>query len=292
MLTINDKNLFDEYTKQINTKSYEYSFSSLYLWRNLCDIKYIIIDDCLIVQKIEEGKGKFFMMPYGYKKESLQSIVEKLKTISNDLNDQIYLFGDIENSFIKDLEDSTNFEIKIIDDRDDFEYIYKTADLINLRGKKYHRKKNLYNYFTTHYKYNIKPIDSQFIIDDCLHLLKVWHKSKVTCSKELSMEIGEIQDFLYKLKELNLQSIAIYIDNKIAGFSIGEIVKDTAVIHIERCDISYKGIYSFINREFLNLYFSNTTFVNRQEDCGNLGLRKSKKSYYPCHLLKKSLVII
>lgn len=291
-ITINDKELFEYYSKLINTNSYEYTFSSLYLWRNLCNVKYVVIDNCLIVQKSEEGKGQFFMMPYGYKNENLQTIIEKLKTLSNNFTEQIYLLGDIENSFIKDLKDYTNFKFNVVNDRDDFEYIYKTADLINLSGKRYHRKKNHYNYFITHYNYNIKSIDSKSTIDDCISLLKSWHKSKDICSKELSMEIEEIQDFLYKLKELNLQSIAIYVDGTIAGFSIGEMIKDTAIIHIERCDIKYKGIYPFINREFLNLYFSNTTFVNRQEDCGNLGLRKSKKSYYPCHLLKKSLLKI
>lgn len=291
-LTLHDKELFDNYSKLINTKSYEYAFSSLYLWRNLCNIQYIVINDCLVVQKSEEGKGPFFMMPYGYKKETLQSLVEKLKSISTEDNGQIYLFGDIESSFIDDLKEYTNFKFNIIDDRDVFEYIYKTKDLINLRGKKYHRKKNQYNYFINNYKYDVKAIDSDSIIKDCIELLIAWHKEKIINSKELCIEIPQIETLLYNLNYLNLKSIAIYIDNKLAGFSIGETINDTAVIHVERCNIRYKGIYSFINREFLKLYFTNTLFVNRQEDCGNLGLRQSKESYYPCELLKKSLLVI
>lgn len=291
-LTLEDKELFDKYLELIDTKSYEYSFSSLYLWRNLCNIKYIVIDDCLIVQKSEEGKDQFFMMPYGYKKEKLQSLVAKLKDISMNFNNRIYLFGDIENSFIYDLKKYTNFTIQIIDDRDDFEYIYRTKDLINLRGKKYHRKKNHCNYFTNNYKYDVKIIDCESIIKDCIQLLTYWHKEKIIYTKELCIEIPQIENLLYKLNDLNLKSIAIYVDNKLAGFSIGEIINDTAVIHVERCDIKYKGIYSFINREFLKLSFSDTIFVNRQEDCGSLGLRKSKSSYYPCELLKKSFLVI
>ena len=49
----------------------------------------------------------------------------------------------------------------------------------------------------------------------------------------------------------------------------------------------YSGVYSFLNREFLLKDFSKTTFINRQEDCGNLGLRQSKESYYPIKKLKK-----
>lgn len=291
-LKLRDKKLFDSYSELINTSSYEYTFSSLYLWRNLCNIKYLIIDNCLVVQKNEEGKGQFFMMPYGYRKDNLQSLIEKLKAISTKSNDHIYLFGDIENSFINDIVKFTNFSFRIIDDRDDFEYIYRTNDLIKLNGSKYHRKKNHYNYFINHYKYDIKTIDSEYIIKDCIQLLETWHKEKIVYTKELLIETSQIEDLLYKLNDLNLKSIAIYVQGKLVGFSVGEVINDTAVIHVERCNVNYKGIYSFINREFLRLSFSNTTFVNRQEDCGHLGLRKSKKSYYPCELLKKSLLII
>lgn len=291
-LTLEDKELFDKYSKLINTKSYEYAFSSLYLWRNLCNIKYIVIDNCLIVQKNEEDKGQFFMMPYGYKKETLQSLVENLKSISTKNNGQIYLFGDIEGSFINDLKNYTNFTFQIIDDRDDFEYIYRTKDLINLSGKKYHSKKNYCNYFANNYKYDVKIIDCESIVKDCIQLLTYWHKKKIINTKELCIEITQIEDLLYKLNDLNLKSIAIYVDDKLAGFSIGEIINDTAIIHVERCDIKYKGIYPFINREFLKLNFSDTIFVNRQEDCGSLGLRKSKSSYCPCELLKNFFLVI
>lgn len=291
-LTLEDKELFDKYSKLINTKSYEYAFSSLYLWRNLCNIKYIVIDNCLIVQKNEEDKGQFFMMPYAYKKETLQSLVENLKSISTKNNGQIYLFGDIEGSFINDLKNYTNFTFQIIDDRDDFEYIYRTKDLINLSGKKYHSKKNYCNYFANNYKYDVKIIDCESIVKDCIQLLTYWHKKKIINTKELCIEITQIEDLLYKLNDLNLKSIAIYVDDKLAGFSIGEIINDTAIIHVERCDIKYKGIYPFINREFLKLNFSDTILVNRQEDCGSLGLRKSKSSYCPCELLKKSFLVI
>ena len=74
--------------------------------------------------------------------------------------------------------------------------------------------------------------------------------------------------------------------------ALGEKYGDTAIIHIERCDISFKGIYSFLNRTFLEMYFSDTLYVNRQEDCGNLGLRKSKESYHPISYIKKCFIKI
>ena len=99
-LTLNDKDLFTDYLKDFNNKSYEYSFTALYLWRDLCKTKYSIIDNCLIIKK-KTNDGTFFMMPIGYNKSILQELILKLKDLSTD--DNIYLLGDIEENFIYDL---------------------------------------------------------------------------------------------------------------------------------------------------------------------------------------------
>ena len=158
--------------------------------------------------------------------------------------------------------------------------------------KKYHKKKNHYNSFINSYNYTIKSINDEKSILDCLNLLKKWHKNKNILCEELLCETKEITNLLYNLDFLNLKTIAVYVNNNLAGFSIGEILNDTAIIHIERCDIKYKGIYAFINREFINKEFRSTKYINREEDCGYPGLRKSKLSYHPINLLKKSLIII
>ena len=253
--TLSDKDLFNNYLRNFKNSSYEYSFAALYLWRDLCKTKYSIINDCLIIKK-ETPDGIFFMMPIGY---------------------------NIEDSFIYDLETFTDIPFKIVENRDTFEYIYLTNDLLKLEGKKYHQKKNHYNSFINSYNYTVTSIDNEEKINDCLELLSNWH---------LQIETKEITDLLYNLNYLDLYSICVYVENSLVGFSIGEIFKDTAIIHIERCNINYKGVYSFINREFIKRYFSKTTYINRQEDCGCIGLRKSKLSYKPLYLLKKSLIII
>ena len=197
LLTLEDKDLFKNYENIIDTKSYEYSFVSLYLWRNLSNTKFSIIDNCLVINKNEPSKGNFFMMPYGYKKENLQELIEKLKIICPTNN--IYLLGDIEDTFINDLKKYTNLNYRIIEDRNDYEYIYNTKDLIDLQGKKYHSKKNQYNYFVKNYDYTISTVDSLKKIEDCIGLLKKWHNDNYVCCEEMSIEISAIEDILLKL---------------------------------------------------------------------------------------------
>ncbi len=291
-LTIEDKEIIERYIDKENLESYEYLFSSLYMWRKLNNVKYAIFDDTLIIEKNEEGKETFYAQPFGYNKEKLTELVDILKTRNQNYTDREYLFGDVDEEFLNDLKKYTDYKIEAVEDVDDFEYVYSINDLIELRGKKYHGKKNHFNSFNKSYSYEIKTLDNEKVIKDCLTLLHKWHDEvAVTVDKEMLMEIDAIKDLCGELHYFDLKSIAVYVDGNLAGFAVGEKVNDKmAVIHVERGEIAYKGIYAFLNRIFLMESFSDTEFVNRQEDTGNDGLRKAKQSYHPVKMVKKYLV--
>lgn len=285
-LTLEDKNTLSKYFKNINTTSYEYLFSSLFIWRDIYNIEYSIINDALIILR-KEDKGKYFMTPLGYTKDSLPLIINKLKSLSYNDKDFYFLFGDVEESFKNCMEEKFKDGLEIIEDINDFEYIYNTKDLINLKGTKYHKKRNHYNMFKKLYNCTIKEISNDKIKNDCLKLLNIWCNNKNTISFPFEFEKHAILECLSNLKYLDLKSIALYDNNSLIGFSLGEISNNTGIIHIEKANNDYNGIYAFLNREFLLKDFSKTTFINRQEDCGDLGLRQSKESYYPIEKLKK-----
>jgi hypothetical protein len=291
-LSLDDKDIINSFIDKNTLESYEYLFSSLYMWRKLNNVKYAIINEVLVIEKSEEGKGTFYAKPYGYNKDNLVEIIDILQKRNDNYTDRDYLFGDVDEEFIEDLRKYTDLKFEVIEDIDDFEYVYNTKDLIELRGRKYHGKKNHYNSFIKSYEYEIKEIDNKKVIDDCLSLLHAWHEEvAVTVDKEMLMEIDAIKDIFKEINELDLKSIAIYVDDKLAGFAVGERVNiKLAVIHAERGEISFKGIYAFLNKKFIEKSFHDTEFINRQEDTGNEGLRKSKKSYHPVKMVEKYLI--
>ncbi len=293
-LTIEDKDLIEKYVDKEELESYEYLFSSLYMWRKLNNVKYAIVNDVLVIEKNEEGKGTFYAQPLKYNKEKLTELVDMLIERNDDFTDRDYLFGDVDERFIEDLKKYTDYKIEIKEDINDSEYVYNTNDLIELKGKKYHGKKNHVNSFEKSYEYEIKAIDNEKVIKDCIILLHKWHEEvAVTVDKEMLMEIDAIKDLFSELHFFDLKSIAIYVDGELAGFAVGETVNDKmAVIHVERGETDYKGIYAFLNRQFLIESFSDIEYVNRQEDTGNAGLRKAKQSYHPVKMVKKYLVKI
>jgi len=293
-LSLDDKELIEKYVDKNKLESYEYLFSSLYMWRKLNNVKYALINDALVIEKNEEGKGTFYAQPLRYNNENLVSIVDTLIERNNDFTDRDYLFGDVDENFVESLKKYTDLKFEAIEDVDDSEYVYSTNDLIELKGKKYHGKKNHVNSFEKSYEYVVKSIDNEKVIKDCLTLLHKWHEEvAVTVDKEMLMEIGAIKDLFSELHFFDLKSIAIYVDDELVGFAVGERVNEKmAVIHVERGEIAYKGVYAFLNKKFLTESFSDTEFINRQEDTGNEGLRKAKQTYHPVKMVKKYLVKI
>ena len=292
LLTLEDKTLIDYYTDNNKISSYSYRFSSLYLWRNLCTPYYCIVNDSLIILKQEPDIGWYFMMPLNYNINNLENTISTLKNFSLSIPSCNFLLGDIENFFIDDLKHYTTFNLNINSYSNDFEYIYKTSNLINLPGDNYHKKKNHYNSFIKNYNVSAIDIPSDKVIKDCMKLLKKWCLKKLVLTPELQCEKAAIEDALLNINYLKLKFIALYCENELIGFSLGERVGDTAIIHTERCDSNFKGVYAYINKTFLEKNFSKTIWVNRQEDCGNIGLRQSKTSYYPSHMIEKSYIKI
>ena len=68
---------------------------------------------------------------------------------------------------------------------------------------------------------------------------------------------------------------------EIVAVSYGERVGDMLIIHIEKALVSHKGAYQFMFSGFVNTYSTACRYVNREDDVGIPGLRKSKLQYHP-----------
>ena len=73
--------------------------------------------------------------------------------------------------------------------------------------------------------------------------------------------------------------------------TIGErLNSDTFCVHIEKADRSFDVIYTAINNLFVSSACEGYRYINREEDLGIEGLRKSKLSYHPVFLLNKYII--
>lgn len=289
-LTMEDKPLFDKYLKDYKFETSEYSFTNLIIWRKGCDISYTIYNGTLIIKK-KDFKGNYhFMQPIGYKPEDLRYIVEKLRNYKIETG-MPYLFKDIESSFLDDLKIIYKDDLKVEEDIDNFDYIYDSEKLINLSGKKLHSKKNHYNYFVKTYNYSVKDFSEPQVKEDCIKASQSWHENKSSSNDYLTYELEGIQEIISNYHRLNLKGMAVYVDDNISAFTIGESVnEDMAIVHVEKGRSDIRGIYTFTNKVFVENYLNNSKYINREQDLGIEGLRKAKKSYNPLKLEKKYCV--
>ena len=112
-------------------------------------------------------------------------------------------------------------------------------------------------------------------------------------SASAQAEEGCVREFLRDFAAYAPLAGLLRVNGRVAGFSAGEIVGDTLIIHIEKADIAYEGVYQALVNEYAKCFVTpGVRYINREEDAGDEGLRRSKESYHPVRLLEKYLVQI
>ena len=179
--------------------------------------------------------------------------------------------------------------VKIEDERGNWDYLYNVKDLIELQGNRYHKKKNLLNQFNRNYASSYLPFGVD-LVEQAMAMQTDWCTWRDCESSDiLTSENRAIFRFLKEWRKFDgLFGGALMINDSMAAYTLAEaLTRDTVLIHFEKGDTQYKGIYQAINQQFLANSASNYTMVNREQDLNDEGLRKAKLSYHPVDYLQK-----
>lgn len=186
------------------------------------------------------------------------------------------------------------YEVKELDDLKD--YLYDGHAMRTLEGKKLHKKKSHLNFFQREYegRYEYRRLvcsDRQEVWE----FMERWKEQKAegeTLSDSLEYEVAGIHEILKNCSSLHVTMAAVYVDGQMEAFTIGSLNEreNMAVIHIEKANPHIRGLYQFINRQFLVNEFPEAKLVNREDDVGMEGLRRAKLSYNPIGFARKYMV--
>ncbi|MCL2168039.1 MAG: phosphatidylglycerol lysyltransferase domain-containing protein [Lentimicrobiaceae bacterium] len=287
-LKFKDQNLISSFTKKLDCQLMNYSFVVLFLYRDVYNVQYAILDNFLVI-KAKHDKDDYFMFPMGE-----GNLPEILDTIAmNELctkkkirfyqfcNDMAPLLLQWADEFCQ----KTDIQYRVNSIRNDFEYIYLANKLTSLEGNLFKPKRNQINHFIKHNNWNYAHI-TQENINKVKHFNTLWETNK-TPDTSLEKENIALEEAFNYFFELNMQGILLQIENKVIAFSIGfPLNEDTFLILFEKADRNYKGAYTMINKLFANEISKKYTYINRAEDAGVLGLRKAKLSYLPEYLIE------
>lgn len=279
MLTLSDKDVIDGYINNTCIYSSELNFTTFYIWRKLLNVQFAEISGC-VVFKTKHGENPFSLrFPLG-NGDFKEAVFECIGLFGNKTR----FYGLTEDQRDK-LEEVFPGRFEFSEMTESFDYVYTSDKLINLSGKKLHSKRNHINSFYKLYNCEFSEIteaDAEFITN----AYNSWYED--TGDEYLRREKESIAELLENFDYLKLMGAKLTVDKNLAAFTIGERLNpDTAVIHIEKANVDYKGAYTVINQHFARDFLSGFKYINREEDMGLEGLRKAKQSYCPDLMIKK-----
>lgn len=175
----------------------------------------------------------------------------------------------------------------VSDERNYANYVYRAADLANLQGRKYSKKRNLISQARSLYSRQTHTLDES-MTDKCFAVLESIKNEENPLIEGMSeRELGALETTLRNFRRLEQQGLLITVDERPVAFSIFEATNSTTVtIHFERALRNYKGLYQVINQDTARIVEAQGfEFINREEDVGDAGLRAAKLSYHPAELV-------
>ncbi len=271
------KPIFDDLFLRFPPQISEFTFTNLYSWRKIYNLSLAKLGDFIILRSGKDNQKRYFMpLGEGSIKTVIAQILKEINAIFIRIPERVAgLF-------------STSNDFKVEPDRDNFDYLFKTEELIALKGRKYDGKRNLINKFKSMYKYEYQKLDHSNI-KECLDFEERWCTVKNCDSIEgLNNERQAIQEMMDNCSDFGLIAGAIKVDGKTCALAISEkLNKNTLVFHILKADPGMPGLYQTITNEFLKHEAGDFEYVNFEQDLGVSGLRKAKLSYNPVELIKK-----
>ncbi len=288
-VTLTDQSLLREHTMLFCGKNCDLNFMNIFSWSVLYQTEISQWNNHLIFRFKADGHNAYMGI---FAPDDLQDILEILIDESERSNHPFLLMG-VDEGLIPDIEKTKPGYFVYEYDRDYCDYIYARKSLETLAGKKLQPKRNFVNRFRKAYPdYTYRELRKEDF-DACLALDKQWIQHEdLNHRKADEEERTSMQRVFNNWDELDGTGGAIFIGKELIAFTYGAPINDCVFdVCVEKANPEYEGSYATINKEFVTHLPQQYTLINREEDLGLEGLRKSKLSYHPEILLKKYAVM-
>ncbi len=295
-ITLDDKELIESYTLRSEIRNCDLSFANMYCWQSWFDTVWALVDGYLVIRfRLDDGSGHGYMQPIGRNgEEDFGAIIPKLAMDAHARGERLRIIGISEVGQESLSRESHKFALFSNPSNED--YIYTCGSLATLKGKRLQPKRNHLNQFLRccpSYTYT-RLCREHFA--EALALDIEWRRVRDGIDDleqiEQTPERIAIRRAFESYERLGLEGGAIYVDGRMVAFTYGSAINaDTFCIHTEKGLREITGCYTAINRLFAESLSDRFTYINREEDMGNEGLRRAKLSYYPDHMQVKYTAI-
>lgn len=285
-LTLSDREAMQAVTLHSGRRNCNYTFANLLGWQFWYQTEVCVLENAVVLRYTFNGQRAYMVCT----SEELQ--LELIEALLDDSNGDLTLVG-LEDSQVAQFNNVLpNVSVSVESSRDQYDYIYRRTDLATLHGKHLDAKRNhIHRFRAEHPDFEYRNITPE-LFDECRRLTEIWQKEK-DANETIDVEREVMEIIFSNWDSLGMIGGSIFVNGSMVAFSYGSAVTtDTFDVCVEKADRHVEGAFAIINQQFAEHLPERYIYLNREEDMGIPGLRKSKLSYHPEILLTDNVVHI
>lgn len=288
-LEIDDIIELKDYFKKCNYHISDYSAAFKAMWRNYFELYYALVEGCLVFKVIFQG-CTYFHYPMSLSDAQVcdEHVLDMLEEYCRENHIRLR-FSAVPADKLCYLVKRYGADLHITNKRRWRDYLYSAQDFVSFSGKKFAGQRNHINKFKRsypQYSYCVLTDDDR---EEVLQFLKEYEARQLSKGTMMAREeMLSVYNLLLYIGALDLIAGGLRVDGKLIAYTVGEICGDQLIVHIEKAFTSYDGVYPVLANEFARHNVTDSVkYINREDDSGDAGLRKSKLQYNPIALVDK-----
>lgn len=280
------------YLKQSGSSCSDLSAGSLFLWQPNTDLRFCEWNHTLVIRQ-NVGEQPAFTFPMGADPDGM---LDELLQYAKANRLPLRFFSVDEKTLERIRQDRRLKSPMFAFDPRWSDYIYSFEEAKTFAGRKYSGQRNHINKFKKLYGEPVVRFLQPEELSAVLELLAAYREEHTDQNLLEQLELAQTEKLLSVADSLGLYAAGLFVGGKIAAFSIGEVIGETLLIHVEKALRRYEGAYPTMYSGFVRLMASlpgnSLRLINREDDSGDPGLRTSKMQYHPIEKIDKYLVHI
>ena len=286
-LELSDRNLIESFYEKEPVRNCDFTFANNYLWKPYYPIFFGIVEGSLVFESGEGGMSVSFPQGVIDLKKTVDALSEWFEQVGRPF--KMHLVSPTQFDM---LEEQYPGRFQIEYERVIADYVYEKDRLLSLSGKNLHAKKNHCNKFKKEYPdWSYEAVTPENV-KECVEMAHLWwEQNRSGGDGEKEEEFSVTLEALKHMEALHLTGGLLRAGGRVVAFTLGEPCgKNMYVVHFEKALADVEGAYSMINQQFVEHEMEGFTYVNREDDAGEEGLRQAKLSYHPVFMMEKGLV--
>ena len=286
-ITLDDIEVFQPFLSEFKARTCDFTVGGLFMWRKIFAMQYAMEDNVMYSRLHSANGDVYYNLPIG---GSITDAISRILEYERPRKTQTVRFCTVPEEYVCLF---SHMRAAVTSEEQFSDYLYRAEDLALLPGRKYSAQRNrIHQFERENSEWSFTPLQKE----DLPEVIEYVNGEFCASHNDTSVFGAEEQKMTIEVLENpekynNLFGAILRAENRIVGFSIGEIKGDTLYVHIEKASRSSKGAYQQLTKQFVKKFSTNgVMYVNREEDMGDEGLRSAKLAYHPAALLKKYTV--